>query len=207
MVMALGLAVFAAGRASVPQRQVAARYVDRMQAGVLVGFPGTPRGAADAAAAYTQVLAAAGTRDVTSRQALLELISAEGAAPAVQPLVGPPSEGAAIAQTVVVRVWVADTDLDVVVSEGREVAVRMLVCALSGTAADAGGLGAGLAGGWYVQPATARWSQGRWRLVGAERAVPVPAPDQRGTRRDGGPRDMQPLADVLGPRSWAPGTV
>ncbi|WP_374539518.1 hypothetical protein, partial [Micromonospora aurantiaca (nom. illeg.)] len=66
---------------------------------------------------------------------------------------------------------------------------------------------AGLAGGWYVQPVTVRWSQGRWRLVTAERPLPVPPPDQRGARRDGGPRDMQPLVDVLSPRSWAPGTV
>ncbi|SCL73659.1 hypothetical protein [Micromonospora peucetia] len=206
-VMVIGAAVFAIGRASVRQQQVAARYVERMQSGVPVGFPATPRGGADAAAAFTQVLAAAGTRDVTSRQALVELIAAKGAAPAVQPLVGPPADEPTIAQTVVVRVWVPDMDLDVVVPEDRDVAVRMLVCTLSGNTGNPGDPGAGLAGGWYVQSATVRWVQGRWRLVGAERAVPVPPPDQRGTRRDGGPRDMQPLVDVLGVRSWAPGTV
>ncbi|MFI0796612.1 hypothetical protein ACH4OY_28590 [Micromonospora rubida] len=207
VVMVAGVAAFVAGRASAPQRQVAARHVERMQAGVPVGFPATPRGAGDAAAAYTQVLAAAGTRDVTSRQVLVERL-AEGRGQAVQSLVGPPAAAATISQTVVVRVWVPDVDLDAVVPEDREVVVRMLVCTLSGaTTGSHADPEAGLAGGWYVQSASVRWSQGRWRLVGAERAVPVPPPDQRGTRRDGGPRDMQPLVDVLGVRSWAPGTV
>ncbi|OHX06866.1 hypothetical protein BFV98_29710 [Micromonospora sp. WMMB235] len=203
-----GVAVFAAGRASTPERQVIARYVERVQAGVPVGFPGTPRGGGDAAAAYTQALASAGTRSATSRQAMVDLIAAEGAGSAVHPLVGPAAHGETISQTVVARVWVPDADLDAVVPEDREVSVRMLVCTLSGaTTSSPADPNAGLAGGWYVQSATVRWSQARWRLVTAERPVPVPPPDQRGARRDGGPRDMQPLVDVLSSRSWAPGTV
>ncbi|WP_157739838.1 hypothetical protein [Micromonospora narathiwatensis] len=208
MMVLAGVAVFAAGRASTPEPQVTARYVERVQAGVPVGFPGTPRGGGDAAAAYTQVLASAGTRPATSRQAMVDLIAAEGAGPAVQPLVGPTGDGEAISQTVVARVWAPDADLDAVVSEDREVSVRMLVCTLSGaTTSGSADPSAGLAGGWYVQSVTVRWSQGRWRVVTAERPVPVPPPDQRGARRDGGPRDMQPLVDVLSARSWAPGTV
>ncbi|MFG1777653.1 hypothetical protein ACGFIG_14635 [Micromonospora sp. NPDC049048] len=203
-----GVAVFAAGRASTPERQVPARYVERIQAGVPVGFPGTPRGGGDAAAAYTQSLASAGTRSATSRQAVLDLIAAEGAGSAVQPLVGPAAHGETISQTVVARVWVPDADLDAVVPEDREVLVRMLVCTLSGvTTSSPADPNPGLAGGWYVQSVTVRWSQARWRLVTAERPVPVPPPDQRGARRDGGPRDTQPLVDVLRARSWAPGTV
>ncbi len=203
-----GVAVFTAGRAVTPERQVIARYVERVQAGVPVGFPGTPRGGGDAAAAYTQALASAGTRSATSREAVLDLIAAEGAGSAVQPLVGPAAHGGTISQTVVARVWVPDADLDAVVPEDREVSVRMLVCTLSGAATSSpADPNAGLAGGWYVQSVTVRWSQGRWRLVAAERPVPVPPPDQRGARRDGGPRDMQALVDVLSARSWAPGTV
>ncbi|MGJ3227115.1 hypothetical protein ACQEUV_17390 [Micromonospora aurantiaca (nom. illeg.)] len=204
----VGVAVFAAGRASTPERQVTVRYVERIQAGVPVGFPGTPRGGGDAAAAYTQTLASAGTRPATSRQAMVDLIAAEGAAAAVQPLVGPTVDGETISQTVVARVWAPDADLDAVVPEDREVSVRMLVCALSGaTTSSPADPNIGLAGGWYVQSVTMRWSQRRWRLVTAERPVPMPPPDQRGARRDGGPRDTQPLVDVLSARSWAPGTV
>lgn len=203
-----GVAVFAAGRASTPERQVTARYTERVQAGVPVGFPGTPRGGGDAAAAYTQALASAGTRSATSRQAVLDLIAAEGAGSAVQALVGPAAHGETISQTVVARIWVPDADLDAVVPEDREVSVRMLVCTLSGAPTSSpADPNAGLAGGWYVQSVTVRWSQGRWRLVTAERPAPVPPPDQRGARRDGGPRDMQPLVDVLSAQSWAPGTV
>ncbi|MFG3715578.1 hypothetical protein [Micromonospora sp. NPDC047730] len=209
LVLLAGAALFAVGRASAPGQQVIVRYAERVQAGVPVGFPGTPRGGGDAAAAYTQVLAAAGARPAATRQAVTDLIVAEGATSAVEPLVGPAAGGATISQTVVARVWVPDADLDTVVPEDRQVSVRMLVCTLSGTAmtGDTTDPITGLAGGWYVQSATVRWSQGRWRLVTAERPVPVPPPDQRGARRDGGPRDMQPLVDVLSARSWAPGTV
>ncbi|WP_416903470.1 hypothetical protein [Micromonospora echinospora] len=208
LVLLAGVGVFAAGRASIPEQQVIVRYAERLQAGAPVGFPGTPRGGGDAAAAFTQVLAVAGMRPAASQQAVTDLIVAEGAASAVEPLVGPAAGGEAISQTVVVRVWAPDADLDAVVPEDRQVSVRMLVCTLSGSVTNnIPDPNTGLAGGWYVQSVAVRWSQGRWWLVTAERPVPVPPPDQRGARRDGGPRDMQPLVDVLSARSWAPGTV
>ncbi|MEV4830641.1 hypothetical protein AB0K25_20260 [Micromonospora sp. NPDC049257] len=176
-----------------------------------VGFAGTPRGAGDAAAAYVVAVAAAAARPAGERQALVDAIAVDGSGPAVAEMMGagsPPSDGAGIAQSMAVRVWVPDVDLDAQVPAGGEVAARLLVCALAGAMTDGlvAGPEAGLAGGWYVQSVTVRWTQDRWRVVAVQRPVPVPPPDQRGARRDGGPRDTQPLLEVLSVRSWVPGT-
>ncbi|WP_155945580.1 hypothetical protein [Micromonospora sp. CNB394] len=180
--------------------------------GVPVGFAGTPRGAGDAAAAYVAVVAAATGRSDVERQALIDAVAVDGSGPAVAEMMGAgsPSAGSAgISQTLTARVWVADTDVDVPVPPGGEVTARLLACALTGAMTDGvvGGPEAGLAGGWYVQSVTVRWLQHRWWVVAVQRPVPVPPPDQRGARRDGGPRDTQPLLEVLSARSWAPGTV
>ncbi|MBM0201962.1 hypothetical protein JNW90_01675 [Micromonospora sp. STR1s_5] len=174
---------------------------------------GTPRGAGDAAAAYlTSLAAAAAARPAAERQAVVELITSPGSAPAVADIVGVGPEqgtGSVISQVVVARVWVPGDDLGAVVPDGGEVPVRLLLCVLSGAVTDGivAGPQAGLAGGWYVQSVTVRWEQGRWRVSGAQRSTPVPPPDMRGAQRDGGPRVTQPLLEVLSAQSWVPGTV
>ena len=207
-----GVAVFVAGRASAPARATPERYGDRLVNGVPVGFARTPRGAGDAAAAYVAAMAAAAGRPQVEQRALVDVIAGDGAGPAVADMLGtgsPPEGGAVIGQTVAARVWVADADPNAPVPQGGEVTARLLVCALAGAMTDGvvAGPQTGLAGGWYVQSVTMRWTQARWRVVAVQRPVPVPPPDQRGTRRDGGPRDTQPLLEVLSARSWVPGTV
>ncbi|RNH98865.1 hypothetical protein EEZ25_24520 [Micromonospora aurantiaca] len=177
-----------------------------------VGFAGTPRGAGDAAAAYVVAVAAAAGRPDVERQALIDNIAADGSGSAVAEMMGAgsaPTDSAAISQSVTARVWVPDTDLNAQVPQSREVTARLLLCALTGSMTDGvvAGPETGLAGGWYVQSVTVRWTQNRWRVVAAQRPMPVPPPDQRGARRDGGPRDTQPLLEVLGARSWVPGTA
>lgn len=216
-VMVAGVAVFVAGRASAPERgapgqSAPERYGDRLVRGVPVGFAGTPRGAGDAAAAYVVAVPAAAGRPNVERQALIDTIAVDGSGPAVAEMMGagsPSADGEGISQTVAARVWVPDADVDARVQQGAEVTARLLLCALSGSATDGvvAGPETGLAGGWYVQSVTVRWTLDRWRVVAAQRPLPVPPPDQRGTRRDGGPRDTQPLLDVLSRRSWVPGTV
>ncbi|MFV2104409.1 hypothetical protein [Micromonospora sp. LOL_024] len=210
--VALVVVAFAVGRLSAPQQPAVPSPQPgvRISAGVPVGFSGTARGGGDAAAAYVVSLSVAGVWSDVERQAVIREVTAGGVSPAG--LVGEVptvANGGTIVQTVVARVWVPDEDLDARVPEGAEVDVRLLVCALSGAAIGGGAVDpdAGLAGGWYVQAVTVRWADGRWRIVVAQRPVPVPPPDLRGTLRDGGPRDMRPLVDVLGPRSWVPGTV
>ncbi|MFD6563101.1 hypothetical protein [Micromonospora profundi] len=203
---------FASGRASAPQEVTAEEYAGRLRQGVPVGFPATPRGAGDAAAAYLTSLAAAMALPAGERQAVVELIASPGSASAVADIVGVASEqGSAlvISQVVVARVWAPNDDLGAVVPDGGEVPVRVLLCALSGAATNGivAGPEAGLAGGWYVQSITVRWEQGRWRVSAAQRSTPVPPPDTRGTQRDGGPRDTQPMLEVLSAQSWVPGTV
>lgn len=212
VVLVVVAAAFAAGRASAPDQPAEAVYRDRVVDGVPVGFPGTPRGAGDAAAAYVTALSATSGRSADQRQAVLDAVAAPGSGPAVAEAIGAVAEqdaGAAISQALVARVWVPQTDLSAGVGDGGEVTVRMLLCVLSGPVADGivAGPDAGLAGGWYVQDVTVRWEQSRWWLTAVQRAVPVPPPDQRGARRDGGPRDTQPLLEVLSARSWVPGTV
>ncbi|RLK12652.1 hypothetical protein DER29_5935 [Micromonospora sp. M71_S20] len=211
-VVVAGTAVFVAGRASAPERAAPVGYSDRLVRGVPVGFAGTPRGAGDAAAAYVVAVAAAAGRPDVERQTLIDIIAVDGSGPAVAEMMGagtPPAGNAGISQTMAARVWVSDVDLNAQVPAGGEVTARLLVCALTGSMTDGvvAGPQTGLAGGWYVQSVTVRWTQGRWRVVVAQRPVPVPPPDQRGARRDGGPRDTQPLLDVLSARSWVPGTV
>ncbi|MFE9187862.1 hypothetical protein ACFYMB_31540 [Micromonospora haikouensis] len=203
---------FAAGRASAPEQVATVEYTDRLVNGVPVGFPGTPRGAGDAAAAYVTSLAASAALAASERQAIVDAVAAPGSGPSVADLVGVPAAqpgGAVISQVLVARVWVPDHDVDAAVPEGGEVSARMLLCALNGAVTDGivAGSQAGLAGGWYVQDVTLGWVQGRWRVTVAQRPVPVPPPDQRGARRDGSPRDTQPLLEVLSARSWVPGTV
>ncbi|MFG3701542.1 hypothetical protein ACGF5C_27070 [Micromonospora sp. NPDC047620] len=211
-VVVAGTAVFVAGRASAPERAAVGGYSDRLVRGVPVGFAGTPRGAGDAAAAYVVAVSAAAGRSEVERQALIDIIAVDGSGPAVTEMMGagsPPADVAGISQTVAARVWVPDTDLNDQVPQGGEVTARLLVCALTGSMTDGvvAGPETGLAGGWFVQSVTVRWTQDRWRVVAVQRPVPVPPPDQRGARRDGGPRDTQPLLEVLGVRSWVPGTV
>ncbi|RKN50493.1 hypothetical protein D7223_01480 [Micromonospora endolithica] len=177
-----------------------------------VGFAGTPRGAGDAAAAYVVALAAAAGRPDVERQALIDNIAVDGSGPAVAEMMGagsPPADSTGISQSLTARVWIAEADLNEQVPQGGEVTARLLVCALTGPMSDGvvAGPETGLAGGWYVQSVTVRWTQNRWRVVAVQRPVPVPPPDQRGARRDGGPRDTQPLLEVLSARSWVPGTV
>ncbi|MDG9678035.1 hypothetical protein [Micromonospora sp. DH14] len=188
------------------------RFGDRLVRGVPVGFAGTPRGAGDAAAAYVVAVSAAAGRPDVERQALIDTVAVDGSGPAVAEMMGagsPSADGEGISQTVAARVWVPDADVDAQVQQGTEVTARLLLCALSGSPTDGvvAGPETGLAGGWYVQSVTVRWTLDRWRVVAAQRPLPVPPPDQRGTRRDGGPRDTQPLLDVLSGRSWVPGTV
>lgn len=207
-----GTAVFLAGRASAPEQTSPGGHRERLVNGVPVGFAGTPRGAGDAAAAYVAAVAAAASRPQVAQQALLDIIVADGSGHAVAEMMGagsPSADGAGIAQTVAARVWVADPDPNAPVPQGGEVTARLLVCALTGSMTDGvvAGPETGLAGGWYVQSVTVRWVRDRWRVVAVQRPVPVPPPDQRGARRDGGPRDTQPLLDVLSARSWVPGTV
>ncbi|MFI7075527.1 hypothetical protein [Micromonospora sediminicola] len=211
-VVVAGTAVFVAGRASAPERAGPERYSDRLVRGVPVGFAGTPRGAGDAAAAYVVAVSAAAGRPDVERQALIDNIAVDGSGPAVAEMMGagsPPADSTGISQSVTARVWVAEADLNAQVPQGGEVTARLLVCALTGSMTDGvvAGSETGLAGGWYVQSVTVRWVQDRWRVVAVQRSVPVPPPDQRGTRRDGGPRDTQPLLEVLSTRSWVPGTV
>lgn len=211
-----GAAIFVAGRASAPEgdasKQAPERFGDRLVRGVPVGFAGTPRGAGDAAAAYVVAVSAAAGRPDVERQALIDTIAVDGSGPALAEMMGagsPSADGEGISQTVAARVWVPDADVDAQVQQGAEVTARLLLCALSGSATDGvvAGPETGLAGGWYVQQVTVRWTLDRWRVVAAQRPLPVPPPDQRGTRRDVGPRDTQPLLDVLSGRSWVPGTV
>ncbi|WP_434740763.1 hypothetical protein [Micromonospora sp. SH-82] len=217
-VMAAGAALFAVGRATAPSPPAAPRYADRVVDGVPVGFPGTPRGGGDAAAAFTTSLAVLAATPADQRRQVIDQIVEGDPSSAAVPLLGaePQGEtGRSIAQTVVARVWVPDMKRDAVVPDGREVSVRLMVFSLSGTVAGAvpaqagavPGEDTGLAGGWYVQGVTVRWSSDRWRVVRADRPIAVPPPDQRGTFRDGSPRDTRLLSDVAGPRSWVPGTV
>ncbi|MEH0930932.1 hypothetical protein [Micromonospora sp. CPCC 205558] len=197
---------------SAPQQVKTEEYAGRLRQGIPVGFPATPRGAGDAAAAYLTSLSAAAARPAAERQAVVELIASPGSAPAVADIVGIGSEqgtGAVISQVVVARVWVPNDDLGAVVPDGGQVSVRVLLSVLSGAVTDGivAGPQAGLAGGWYVQSITVRWEQGRWRVSAAQRSTPVPPPDMRGARRDGGPRDTQPMLEVLSAQSWVPGTV
>lgn len=203
---------FATGRASAPQQVTTEEYAGRLRQGVPVGFLSTPRGAGDAAAAYLTSLAAAAIRPAGERQSVVELIASPGSMPAVADIVGAGSKqdaGAVISQVVVARVWVPGDDLAAAVPDGSEVPVRLLLCVLSGAVTDGivAGPQAGLAGGWYVQSVTVRWEQGRWRVSAAQRSTPVPPPDMRGAQRDGGPRDTQPMIEVLSAQSWVPGTV
>ncbi|WP_433531211.1 hypothetical protein ACQPYA_03630 [Micromonospora sp. CA-263727] len=210
-VVAVAVVAFAVGRVSAPASEVPPSAPGvRVSGGVPVGFSGTARGGGDAAAAYVVSLSATVTRSDVERQTVIGEVMADGVPAAA--LVGEaptPANGVTIVQAVVTRVWVPNEDLDARLLDGAEVEAHLLVCALSGAAIGGGAIDpeGGLAGGWYVQNLRVRWSAGRWQIVAAQRAVPVPPPDLRGTQRDGGPRDMQPLVDVLGTRSWVPGTV
>ncbi|MBQ1052168.1 hypothetical protein KBX50_27400 [Micromonospora sp. C51] len=210
-VVAVVVVAFAVGRLSAPAPAVQpAPPGVRVVGGVPVGFAGTARGGGDAAAAYVVSLSVAATRSSVERQAVVAEVVAEGASTAeVVGEVQTPGNGATIVQTVVARVWVPNEDPDAVLPERVEVEAQLLVCALSGAAIGGGGVDpeGGLAGGWYVQAVRMRWAEGRWRIVAARRPLPVPPPDLRGTQRDGGPRDMRPLVDVLSVQSWVPGTV
>ncbi|MGW0507041.1 hypothetical protein [Micromonospora sp. NPDC003241] len=210
-IAAVAVVAFAVGWISAPSvpQQSPPRGV-RVSGGVPVGFAGTARGGGDAAAAYVVSLSVAVTQSDAARRSVIGNVMADGVS-GVE-LVGEaptPATGVTIVQTVVARVWVPNEDLDAVLPDGAEVDVRLLVCALSGAAIGGGAVdpAGGLAGGWYLQELRLRWGGGRWWIVAVQRPVPVPPPDLRGTQRDGGPRDMRPLADVLSPRSWVPGTV
>ncbi|WFE47657.1 hypothetical protein [Verrucosispora sp. WMMD1129] len=210
-VVAVAAVTFAVGRLSAPAPAVQpAPPGVRVVGGVPVGFAGTARGGGDAAAAFVVGLSVAATRSAAERQTVIAEVMAEGVPTAEVVGEAPtPANGATIVQTVVARVWVPNEDLDARLPQGAEVEAQLLVCALSGAAIGGGGVDpeGGLAGGWYVQAVRVRWAEGRWRIVAARRPLPVPPPDLRGTQRDGGPRDMRPLADVLSARSWVPGTV
>ena len=206
------LGAFWGGRASVPGAgAVPGPSGVRFVAGIPVGFPATGRGAGDAAAAYLTVLGAAAVQPREQVRVLAQAMTGgQQQAALVESLLPSTTDATStnVSQALVARVWVRQADAEVVLPDGASVTVKAYVCALSGpsTGGTLAGPDAGLAGGWYVQTLTVQSVTGQWRITAMERAVPAPPPDVRGTMRDGQGRDTQPLLEVLGPGSWAPGT-
>lgn len=212
LILALLAGAFLGGRATAPNDDAPPAALGvRFVSGVPVGFPATGRGAGDTAAAYLTVLGAAAVQPREQVQALAQAMTGgQQQATIVESLLPSATDASSsnVSQTLVARVWVRPADASTVLPDGASVIVKAYVCALSGPATDgaiAGG-DAGLAGGWYVQSLTVQSIGGQWRITAMDRAVAAAAPDVRGTMRDGQARDTQPLAEVLGPGSWVPGT-
>lgn len=212
LVVLVAVASFFVGRASAPDPPVPPPVGVRLVDGVPQGWPPTPRGAGDTAAAYLTVLAAAAVQPREQVRGLLQRMVVSEQAEAVMESLMPSTVGQGnpnLSQSVVARVWAGPAaNAEVSVSDGAQVTVKALVCTLSGPVVDGvlAGPDTGLAGGWYVQTVTMSRTGGLWLLVQVQVPVPVPPPDVRGAVRDGGPRDTQPLLEVLGPASWVPGT-
>lgn len=207
------VAAFTVGRVTAPTPAAppapeGIRYVD----GIPQGWPGTPRGAGETAAAYLSLMAAAAVQPREQIQALLQrMVTGDQAQQVVVSLL-PSNVGENnpnISQTLVARLWAGPAATNrTPVPDGTPITVKALLCTLTGPVTDGvlAGPAAGLAGGWYVQTLTMTHTNGRWYITAIEVPVPVPPPDVRGTTRDGSTRDTQPLLEVLSPDSWTPGT-
>ncbi len=181
------------------------RYVE----GVPTGFPRTARGAGDAAAWYETLISAASSLPHDQVQALItRLVHPEVRSTLVNELM--PStvrEGNRnISQTVVARVWAERATDGTELPDGTQVKVKTYGVGLFGARTDGqiSGPNTGLAGGFVVHDLVMQLDGGQWRLRTVDTPIPAPPPDLRGLTRDGGPRNTQLLAEVLGPDSWVP---
>jgi 3D (Asp-Asp-Asp) domain-containing protein len=172
-------------------------------------YPATARGAGDAAAYLEMLLADAAARPAAEARARISVLLAPDATTLADRLTGGAagSAPAGIRLTVVVRVWTERATDPGVLPPGTRVVVQTYGVALMGAGTDGTSAGpdAGLTGGWAVHDLTVVLTGGGWRLTDLQPPVPAPPPDMRGTLRDGGTRDLQLLARVLGPDSWTPG--
>lgn len=174
-------------------------------------FPATARGAGDAAARLETLLADAAGHPAEDARARVAALLAPDAVALADRLTTSADGGApaGIRLTVVARIWTERAADPAVLPPGTRVAVQTYGLALIGTPTDGANAGpdSGLTGGWAVHDLTIELTDTGWRLADLQPPVPAPPPDVRGTLRDGGARDPQLLARVLGPDSWTPGTA
>ncbi|MGI5238632.1 hypothetical protein [Dactylosporangium sp. CA-139066] len=177
-------------------------------------YPATARGAGDAAARLETLLADAMQHPADeARPRIAALLTPDATGLADQlaggaPGAGPVGPSTVARQTVIARVWTQDAANPAILVVGTRVEVQTYGLALLGTGTDGTSAAptTALTGGWTVHELTVELTDTGWRLAELKPPVPAPPPDVRGTLRDGSARDVQLLARVLGPDSWAPGT-
>lgn len=217
LMVALAVGAFAAGRLTAPDGETAGARSPVPSAplgivytrdGVPTGFPATRHGAGDAGAWFETLISAAAVHGQVEMRALLVKLVDPSAQPGLVDALMPSTvrEGNLnIVQTTVLRVW-AEPEPPGDLPVGMVVKVKTLALGLFGARTD-GRISApttGLAGGADVHDLTMVLTVDGWRLRDVATPVPVPPPDLAGSRRDGGERNTQGLAEVLGPDSWVP---
>lgn len=197
----------AARHPTCPPTQTGITLVD----GLPTGFPPTVRGAGDAAAWFETALAAAGSWPQAQIRGLLERMVADEVRDSLVDQLMPSTarEGNTnIAETVVLRVWAKPAPIPGDLPVGSQVRVRVLALGLFGPRTDGTTTSehTGLAGGFTTHDLVMQRTADRWVLREAATPVPAAPPDLQGTQRDGSPRRVDALAEVLGPDSWVPNT-
>ncbi|MEV6527674.1 hypothetical protein AB0M43_37705 [Longispora sp. NPDC051575] len=202
VLLAIGVAI---GRATMPVPELRTatpppaglRTVD----GLPTGFPGSPRGAGEAAAAFEAARTSwnSGSRDAI-RARLQRLV--DPATPSLVDTLMPSPIHAGnpnIDATVPLLVWTSTGRGDGAVPEGATVTVKVYELGLLGARGDGTSAPqAGLAGGFTIATIDLRWTGGSWRLsaYALETAAPV-AIDPAGAGKA-----MPPI--LVGPDTWAP---